>query len=336
MSESQNKAKVLIEEGNEALTNNKLNVSIEKFGEACQLLDQLHGDLAPENGDVYFIYGKALLQFAIQQNAVLGQSAQANATAVEEQQKGTKEVEVSSSNPLIQMESMPEFKDENDTEEDEEDEEGEGEPEEDFEAAWDILDAARIIFEKSDDKETQLKLADVHLCLADVSLETEKFDASLADYEKAIEIKEKYLEDHNRELAEAYYKFALALEFSSEKPDRAAPYLQKSIDVLNKRLETLKKLKDAEPTEEVKKEVKEIEELLPDMELKVEELSTKQTTEKETADMLKQLLGLSNAEGSNTNQSLNNVNVNDLSSFVKRKSKAAESSSSEQKKQKLE
>lgn len=38
MSESQNKAKVLIEEGNEALANNKLNVSIEKFGEACQLL----------------------------------------------------------------------------------------------------------------------------------------------------------------------------------------------------------------------------------------------------------------------------------------------------------
>lgn len=280
-----------------------------------------------------------MLQFAIQQNAVLGQSAQANATAVEEEQKGTKEVEVSSSNPLIQMESMPEFKDENDTEEDEEEEEGEegeGEPEEDFEAAWDILDAARIIFEKNDDKETQLKLADVHLCLADVSLETEKFDASLADYEKAIEIKEKYLEDHNRELAEAYYKFALALEFSSEKSDRAAPYLQKSSDVLKKRLETLKKLKDAESTEEVKKEIKEIEELLPDMKLKIEELSTKQTTEKETADMLKQLLGLSKIEGGNTNQSLDNVSVNDLSSFVKRKSKAIESSSSEQKKQKLE
>lgn len=80
------------------------------------------------------------------------------------------------------MESIPEFRDENDVgeeegEEEEEEEEGneeEGEAEDDFETAWNILDVARIIFEKSDDKETQLKLADVHLCLADVSLEIGK------------------------------------------------------------------------------------------------------------------------------------------------------------------
>lgn len=55
--------------------------------------DQLNGDLAPENGDAYFMYGKALLQYAIQQNTVLGQSAQANAVAVEEQQRETKQAE---------------------------------------------------------------------------------------------------------------------------------------------------------------------------------------------------------------------------------------------------
>jgi hypothetical protein len=54
--------------------------------------DELNGDLAPENGDAYFIYGQALLQYAIQQNTVLGQSAQASATAAEEQQEIEKEV----------------------------------------------------------------------------------------------------------------------------------------------------------------------------------------------------------------------------------------------------
>lgn len=39
------------------------------------------------------MYGKALLQYAIQQNTVLGQSAQANAAAVEEQQHETKQTE---------------------------------------------------------------------------------------------------------------------------------------------------------------------------------------------------------------------------------------------------
>lgn len=53
--------------------------------------DQLNGDLAPANGDSYFLYGQALLQFAIQQNTVLGQSAQASASKVEEQQDIAKE-----------------------------------------------------------------------------------------------------------------------------------------------------------------------------------------------------------------------------------------------------
>jgi Tfp pilus assembly protein PilN len=39
------------------------------------------------------MYGKALLQYAIEQNTVLGQSAQASATAVEEQQKEVTEIE---------------------------------------------------------------------------------------------------------------------------------------------------------------------------------------------------------------------------------------------------
>lgn len=53
--------------------------------------DEVNGCLAPANGDAFFFYGEALLQFAIQQNTVLGQSAQASATAVEEQQEIEKE-----------------------------------------------------------------------------------------------------------------------------------------------------------------------------------------------------------------------------------------------------
>jgi hypothetical protein len=73
---------------------------------------------------------------------------------------------------------MPDFTTKvEDDEEDSDDEEGEGNgnADEDFETAWDILDVARVIFEKSDDKNTKLKLADVHLCLGDVSLETGEF-----------------------------------------------------------------------------------------------------------------------------------------------------------------
>jgi hypothetical protein len=67
-----------------------------------------------------------------------------------------------------------------DAEEEEEEEEdageGEGEgdePEDDFNAAWEVLDLARAIYEKrKEDEEIRLKLADTFIALGDVSLET--------------------------------------------------------------------------------------------------------------------------------------------------------------------
>jgi HAT1-interacting factor 1 len=57
---------------------------------------------------------------------------------------------------------------------DEEDEEAE--PEDDFNAAWEVLDLARAIYDKQkdedDDEEVKLKLADTYIALGDVSLET--------------------------------------------------------------------------------------------------------------------------------------------------------------------
>jgi HAT1-interacting factor 1 len=83
-----------------------------------------------------------------------------------------------SRNPLFQLGDIPDFTTQaeeqvDDGDDDEEEEEGAEVPaDDDFETAWDILDVARVIFEKSQDKDTKLKLADVHLCLGDISLET--------------------------------------------------------------------------------------------------------------------------------------------------------------------
>lgn len=60
--------------------------------------------------------------------------------------------------------------------EDEGDEDDEAEPEDDFNAAWEVLDLARAVYEKqkdeTDDDEVKLKLADTYIALGDVSLET--------------------------------------------------------------------------------------------------------------------------------------------------------------------
>lgn len=59
-------------------------------------------------------------------------------------------------------------------ESDDEDEGEEGEPEDDFNAAWEVFELARAIYEKGDggDDQTKLKLADIYIALGDVSLET--------------------------------------------------------------------------------------------------------------------------------------------------------------------
>jgi len=61
-------------------------------------------------------------------------------------------------------------------EEEEEEPEENGEPEDDFNAAWEVLDLARAIYDKQladdGDDEVKLKLADTYIALGDVSLET--------------------------------------------------------------------------------------------------------------------------------------------------------------------
>lgn len=55
-------------------------------------------------------------------------------------------------------------------------EEEEDEPEDDFNAAWEVLDLARAIYDRQvqqdGDDEIRLKLADTYIALGDVSLET--------------------------------------------------------------------------------------------------------------------------------------------------------------------
>ncbi|CDH50412.1 hypothetical protein RO3G_01341 [Lichtheimia corymbifera JMRC:FSU:9682] len=329
-SDQQQKINTLLEEGNRSLSLNDYETSVEKLGEACQLLDSIHGELAPESGDAYFAYGRALLQHAIQQNTVLGDSkrqdeAAAASTASSEAKPKT------TSNSKFHFED--DDQEEEDQEQDEQQQQGDEEDDEDdFQTAWEILDLSRVILEKNDDKETRLKLADVHLCLGDVSVETEKFDQALPDYRKALEIKKELLDQGDRQLAEAHYKLALALEFSTNEGDQAGEEIKNAIQVLKKRIESIQSDTTKDEEDDVKgkgkatstpaaaddnKEVKEIKQLIVDMEEKAEELTSRQEKQKEAEALLKSFLG---AGGQSAVTALNTATVNDLSSMIKRKS----------------
>jgi HAT1-interacting factor 1 len=73
---------------------------------------------------------------------------------------------------------LSELKDEEEEEpeaQEQAEEDGEEEaPEDDFNAAWEVLELARVLYEKQkdEDDEIKLKLADTYLALGDVSTET--------------------------------------------------------------------------------------------------------------------------------------------------------------------
>jgi HAT1-interacting factor 1 len=180
----------------------------------CTCRTEQFGDHAPENADLYFAYGKALLEHAISQNTVLGK--QGGEDGAEDNDPGTSPTNIRKSITYRFTLHIAEAKDslsgaffsfsgDGDADDDgdippdsdapvdlfaeaekavkaeddaangnEEDGDDDEEPEDDFNAAWEILDLARTLFDKrkDEDEEIKLKLADTYVALGDVSLET--------------------------------------------------------------------------------------------------------------------------------------------------------------------
>lgn len=126
------------------------------------------------------------------------------------------------------------------------DEDGEGEdddePEDDFNAAWEVLDLARSLFDQkaANNDEVRLKLADTYIALGDVSLETEKFEQAIADYETGLKHKEELLPSSSRQLAEAHYKLGLVLDLTSGRLSDAITHIRRALDCTDARLSELR------------------------------------------------------------------------------------------------
>ncbi|KAL2152584.1 hypothetical protein VTH82DRAFT_5768 [Thermothelomyces myriococcoides] len=143
---------------------------------------------------------------------------------------------------LFQFEGDENFTDSE--EEEEEDEEGEGEEEEeedDLAVAFEVLDLARVLFNKrleaaqAEDEARQGKgkevaesngdsalvrhikerLADTHDLLAEISLENERYSNAITDSRASLKYKEELYPFESEIVAEAYFKLSLALEFAS-------------------------------------------------------------------------------------------------------------------------
>lgn len=223
------------------------------YANAAEIQSKLNGEMAPENAELLFNYGRALYKVAIAKSDVLGTKvAQEEKKKKKPKAKKVKKEEsipeeesapaaagkepTVQSKPFFQLTGMENFDDS-----DEEEEDGDGEEEEedqdDFGDAFDMFEIARVLYHKQletlegdsaekgkgkanaeltpEARAIREKLADIYGFLTDLSFESERFHDAIPDARKSLEILEELHPFGHEKVTSAHYTLSLALEFAS-------------------------------------------------------------------------------------------------------------------------
>ena len=181
-----------------------------------------------------------------------------------------------------------------------------------LEVAWEMFELAKLVYTKNFDNDPIFKNKRIAECLTklgEISIEQELYEQALNDIKESIRIQEenKTSERDERMLAETYYQYGLAFQFS-EQFELAAEQYQKAINILQLRIEKLNVLfeqgSDEFERNSYKDEVKDLESTLPEIASKLEEI-------KELGEQSKKLI----KEAKEC--FINNLNANDDQSQVK-------------------
>jgi len=204
---------------------------------------QRFGEFGDECGPLYYQYGCALLGQAQKESGALGEGLEKKATVKRTGGEGEGETgegggsgeQVNGKQTKTEEEENPEGK-----EKDKEDND-------DMKLAWDVLEVARIIYEKklqglpSEDsknkKETQLFLAAIHSRIGDLSMEVENFDAGYEDHKKSLTLKQEVLPEDDRSLAATYSTLAV-ISLYQTKHLQALEHYKQAQETFRKRLFT--------------------------------------------------------------------------------------------------
>ncbi|RHZ78173.1 hypothetical protein Glove_167g57 [Diversispora epigaea] len=351
---------ILNEEAIKAFLLQDFATAADKFSIVSELVGKFYGLESEEYAEALYNYGHSLLENFRIQNTALGPQAIPQEPSTE---TPSENVQANSSYFVFEGD------DDSDNQIDDSDNqvdgslEQSGEEPDDLKLAWEILEYSRDIYSQLSTESAKINLGEVYIKLGDISLENEKFDQAAIDYSEGLKIKKETLSEDNRQIAEAYpffitiflfdrlyRKLALALESIPDinNQDEAIQNVQKATEVLQKRKEILldqltahqertgkgKQVATAEdPTISIEKEIKDIDELLVEMETKIEDIKTSKLNQEQKEPKSSELAlkeyvkllstsNLSELTSEEANISLSSVvnRVNDVTSLIKRKS----------------
>uniref|UniRef100_A0A2H1VJI6 SFRICE_014541 n=1 Tax=Spodoptera frugiperda TaxID=7108 RepID=A0A2H1VJI6_SPOFR len=216
--------------------------------------------------------------------------------------------------------------------------------------AWEMLDLARsILYRRVQDcggDAARALLADVHLALGEVALESETYDKAVTDMQSCLDLQKELYRSDDRRIAETHYQIGLANSLASNFDD-AITHFKNAANILETRIKTLenpatvtedatvKKFSTADPFYSVEGEIKELKELLPEIQEKIQDMMDYKA---ETIKRVRETLCPSNGEGASTSNgagpssssgagsssSAPKPAASDISHLIKRKRKASE------------
>ncbi|EJD43852.1 hypothetical protein AURDEDRAFT_185418 [Auricularia subglabra TFB-10046 SS5] len=245
-----------VERARKAVALKNWSEAIEQYSIALEYVTEKHGEKPPiEYADLYFDYGKALLESAISSNAVLGKAEEEEPPVAEDKAGSSKagasdarfhfggDAEDDDDAVDLLGDAQKEGADDDDDEQaNGGDENDDDEPEDDFNAAWEVLDVARTLYEQGADADARLKLrlADTLIALGDISLETEKFDQAIDDYSAGLKLKQELLPLASRHIAEAHFKLSIAYDLTLGRLKGAIEHVQGAIASVEARIAELR------------------------------------------------------------------------------------------------
>lgn len=388
------RAQKTFQSGKKNLFLSKYDEAVSNIGEACKVYSDKFGEFDSQCADVYFYYGKSLLELARVENTVLGNaltgvleetgpiddSRYGNPEDINDEEKeeiaekvmdalcgdgeekkeensekpeGEKdtetkeevkpaEVEEASAEKTEETQETGEDQDQDDEEDTEEKNDTEKEEDADdisnLQRSWEMFELAKLVYSKNFNDDLTFKNKRISECLlklGEISIEQESYEQALVDIGESIRMQEELSSEQRDErmLAETYYQFGLAQQFSNQLNEANESY-KKSINIVQLRIEKLNgKLAqigegaDAElERNTINEEIKELEVLLPEMNAKLEEVNEQG---KETENLIKEAKEcFMNSVEDKLGQATTDGEVKDITGLVKSKRKISASDES--------
>nr|XP_022317602.1 histone-binding protein N1/N2-like isoform X1 [Crassostrea virginica] len=207
--------------------------------------------------------------------------------------------------------------------------------------AWEMLELAKVIYMKEEDKKSKLKAAESYLKLGEISLETENYEQALSDFKECLKIQEAELEPDDRLLAETHYQLGLAYGFNKQYDESIEQY-RKAIKVMEAKISKLKQTVEDQtkgkgkepqaaddPVKSAQQEIQDLEEILPDIRSKIEDMEEEKKNIDELKSITKETLAAVANDLKPADTSEPKKAASDISHLVRRKRKPEEEETAE-------